>query len=118
MATYYFVPVVIKTLGALGEGASTFFYDLGLLIATVASEPRSYEFLLQRLSVAVQRGNAACVLRTFSRQRNWTIIIYLQISFAFHCVIFFHFKCLILLDLYIDELLSFNVVSWQLHVGL
>jgi len=33
-------------------------------MAEVNKEPRSTMFLRQRLSVAVQRGNAACTLRT------------------------------------------------------
>ena len=51
---YYFVPVAVEMLGALGEEAFAFFCDLGNRIAAVTSEPRSYqfyEFLLQRLSV-------------------------------------------------------------------
>ena len=38
--------------------------DLGRRIATVTGERRASEFLLQRLSVAIQRGNASCVLGT------------------------------------------------------
>ena len=56
--------MAVETLGALGEDASIFFRDLGHRIAAVTLEPRSYQFLMQRLSVAVQRGNAACVLGT------------------------------------------------------
>jgi len=53
-AQYSFVPVAVESLGALGEEASDFFHNLGHQIT----------FLLQRLSVAVQRDNAACVLGT------------------------------------------------------
>ena len=56
--------MAVETLGALGEEACTFFRDLEHWIQAVTSEPRSVQFLMQRLSVAVQRGNAACVLGT------------------------------------------------------
>ena len=51
-----------QTLGALGEEATAFLKDLGGRIAEVTKERRAVEFLLQRISVAIQRGNAACVL--------------------------------------------------------
>ena len=63
-AMYRFTPIAVETIGALGEEASTFFRDLGRRITAVTSEPRSLQFLLQRLSVTIQRGNAACVLGT------------------------------------------------------
>jgi hypothetical protein len=63
-ATYTFTPVAVETLGPLGDEASKFFRDIGNRIATATSEQRSHQFLMQRLSVAIQRGNAACVLGT------------------------------------------------------
>ena len=56
---YRFTPIAVETLGALGDEASAFFGDLGRRIASVTAEPRSSQFLMQRLSVALQRGNAA-----------------------------------------------------------
>ena len=44
--------------------ATAFLKDLGGRIAAVTKERRAVEFLLQRISVAIQRGNAACVLGT------------------------------------------------------
>jgi len=38
--------------------------QLGRRIASSTAEPRSFSFLMQRLSVAVQRGNAVCVTGT------------------------------------------------------
>ena len=62
--TYCFVPVAIETFGSLGETAIDFLRDLGRRIAKVTGERRATEFLLQRISCAIQRGNAACVLGT------------------------------------------------------
>jgi len=63
-ARYSFVPVAVESRGVLGEEASDFFRNLGHRITSVTTEPRSFLFLVQRLSVAVQCGNAACVLGT------------------------------------------------------
>jgi len=68
-----FAPVAVAKLGALGGEASHFFRNIGQRIANATGEPRSYQFLMQqRLSVSVQRGNAAlfwgqCLLHT-----DWT----------------------------------------------
>jgi hypothetical protein len=59
-----FIPIAIETLGAIGEEATQFIQELGFRIAAATNEPRSLAFLWQRLSVAVQQGNAACVLGT------------------------------------------------------
>jgi hypothetical protein len=42
----------------------TLLLDIGQRIAAVIGELRSLEFLMQRRSVSVQRGEAACVLGT------------------------------------------------------
>lgn len=59
-----FVPFVIETSGVWGEQAMTLVNEVGRRLAEVSHELRSTTFLRQRLSVAVQRGNAFCVLGT------------------------------------------------------
>ena len=63
-ATHHFVPIAIETLGVVGEEGSIFFKYLGRHIADVTQEQQSLQFLLQRVLIAVQRGNAASVLGT------------------------------------------------------
>jgi hypothetical protein len=63
-SSFCFVPVAVETMGALGDGAVELIYDLGRRISEVTGERRATEFLLQRLSIAIQRGNAASVLGT------------------------------------------------------
>jgi len=46
------------------QDANDFLHELGGRIAAATGDPRSSELLFQQLSVAVQRGNAACVLGT------------------------------------------------------
>ena len=54
-------------MGSMGEKEATFFFwDIGPRIAVAAGEPRSTQFLFQRLSIAIQRGNAASVVGTAS----------------------------------------------------
>jgi len=54
----------METLGAVRESTLDFIQELGRRIASSTAEPHSFSFLLQRLSVAVQRGNAIYVTDT------------------------------------------------------
>lgn len=56
--------MAIETIGAYGEGAWQFLLELGRRLKIVSQDSRATSFLFQRLSVAMQRGNAACVLGT------------------------------------------------------
>jgi hypothetical protein len=69
---YIFQPIAIETLGALGSGAVEFFNDLGRRMRTVTQDTRAGMFLMQRLSVAIQRGNAACILGTVADDDFYT----------------------------------------------
>ena len=57
-----FVPVAIETSGVWGRQAFELVNKIGRRIATLTHEPRSTAFLRQRISVAVQRGNAFLIL--------------------------------------------------------
>ena len=63
---YIFQPIAIETLGAFGSSAINFFNDLGHRMRAVSQDTRAGMFLMQRLSVAMQRGNAACILGTIA----------------------------------------------------
>lgn len=67
-ASYIFQPIAIETLGAFGNDATDFITELGRRLQIVTQDTRARMFLLQRLSVAMQRGNAACVLGTASEK--------------------------------------------------
>ena len=53
--THHFVPVAVETLGAMGAEALVFFKEVAHHIASVTNEPRSYQYLLQQVAVAIQR---------------------------------------------------------------
>ena len=76
-ALYRFVPIAVETLGVPGDEALAFFRDLGKRIADVTDEPRSFQFLMQRVSVAIQRGNAACIVGTVPSSAGWDELFYL-----------------------------------------
>jgi len=62
-----FLPFAIETSGVWGDAAMSLVKDIGHRIASVTHDQRSTKFLRQRISTAVQRGNAFCVLGTFPR---------------------------------------------------
>lgn len=59
-----FIPIAIETLGAFGPKTLVFLKDLGRRIQYQSNEPKSLTYMLQRLSVAVQRGNSASIMGT------------------------------------------------------
>ena len=76
-ALYRFIPIAIETSGVPGVEALSFFHDLGQRIAVATAEPRSFQFLMQRLSVAIQRGNAACIVWTVPPSVGWDELFYI-----------------------------------------
>ena len=61
---YYFVPVGMETYGAFGPQGLKLLKKIGKKISEVTWEKRSTYFLLQSISMATQRANAACVMGT------------------------------------------------------
>ena len=66
-SSHLFVPFAVETSGVLGEAAEKFVGELGRHLCKTTGEPHSCERLLQRISTAVQRGNAAAVFGTMGR---------------------------------------------------
>jgi len=62
--SHHFVPVAVETMGVFGPKTRSFLRDLGHRIANATQDPLSNLYLRQRISVAVQRGNAAAILGT------------------------------------------------------
>ena len=54
--------VAFETLGAFRRETTAFIQDLGQRLITTTSDPMSRAVLLQRIAVAIQRGNAAYFL--------------------------------------------------------
>ena len=58
---HMFSPIAIETLGAIGPKSLALLKEFRRRIRAESGEPKSTEYLLQRLSVAVQRGNSTSV---------------------------------------------------------
>ena len=65
-AKYFFVPIACESLGVFGAETLSFLKDLGHRLHKTTGDSQSYQFLLQCLSVAIQRGNSTSVLGTLS----------------------------------------------------
>ena len=68
--THVFVLLAFETLGAWGEQAKVFVAQLGRRITGVMADVRETDFLRQRLSVAIQRGNALAIRGSLGLHKN------------------------------------------------
>ena len=59
--TYFFVPLACEVTGVWNAEAEEFFNCLGSHISGATGDARETTFLYQRLSIALQKGNAACI---------------------------------------------------------
>jgi hypothetical protein len=77
LSRYLFVPFAVETLGPFGEEALALVKDLGRRISDNTGEIRSKSFLTQRISIAIQRGNAASIFSTIPSSSKLNEIYYL-----------------------------------------
>ena len=61
---HHFVPVAIETTGVFGPEAREFIKEVAKRVKLEMKEEKAHSYLLQQISVAVQRGNAAAILGT------------------------------------------------------
>ena len=59
---YIFQPVALKVQGSLGESSEIFITRLCKMLCRSHDDQRTGSFLKQRISMALQINNAACVL--------------------------------------------------------
>ena len=62
ISCYHFVPIATETLGVFGLEAWSFLKELGYHFRDTTVDPLSHHFLLQRISAAIQQGNATAIL--------------------------------------------------------
>lgn len=65
---YIFLPFAVETMGPWGGEARRFVADIKPLLRNATGDPRSCYFFIQRISLAIQRGNAASILGTMPAQ--------------------------------------------------
>ena len=59
-----FIPVAVETYGAWGQQGLKFIKEIGRKMRDVTGEKRSKFFLSQNISMAIQKGNSACIMGT------------------------------------------------------
>ena len=73
-SSFQFAPVGIETLGAWGESAKSLVHKIGMRIREATGDNRATTFLIQRLSIDIQRGNAISVMATIPSYKDWRVI--------------------------------------------
>ena len=63
-------PVAIETFGPWAPMGIKLIKEVGRKICDLTGEKRSTSYLLQSISIAIQRGNAASVMGTVYNDRN------------------------------------------------
>ena len=74
---YKFTPVAIETLGPWGPSADSFVRELGNRLSVLTGEPRSADFLRQRICLALQWGNAICIKQSLPSNADFNEIFYI-----------------------------------------
>lgn len=74
-SNYNFTPLAFETFGAVGPETMVFLKKLGKLMKKSTGEPRSLDYLLQRVSIAIQRGNAVCIRDTYEDGRDFNVFV-------------------------------------------
>ena len=72
-----FSPAAFETFGPWGPGAKDLINEIGRRAFLRSGEPRTMNFLRQRISIEIQRGNAASVLGTFEYSRGLEEVFYI-----------------------------------------
>jgi hypothetical protein len=67
---FLFAPLGFETLGPWGPEAKRLLSTIGSRLRSLSGEPRAFDFLQQRVSIEIQRGNAASVLGSFPSTSN------------------------------------------------
>ena len=62
---FIFQPVAVETSGAVGKSTIQLFMDLGRRLAVRFQDQRGSDFLFQRVSLAILRGNAFSILQSY-----------------------------------------------------
>ena len=67
---YHFIPIAVETFGAWGQEGLKFIKEIGKKITQKTSDKNATNHIIQAISMAVQRGNAASIMGTLGPQRK------------------------------------------------
>ena len=65
--SYTFIPLAFETYGPINDMGTKFLQELGRRLRTIGDDHRESAFLLQRISITVQRFNAIALLTLLPR---------------------------------------------------
>ncbi|KAL1446882.1 hypothetical protein WDU94_010923, partial [Cyamophila willieti] len=74
---HHFLAFAVETLGPWPDETINFIDRLGGLLYEASQEPRSRSFLVERISLSIQRGNSASVLGSLPPSSSFEEIFYL-----------------------------------------
>ena len=66
LQTHLFTPIAIETGGVWNNQASEFVKELGKRITIITEEVRETSYIVQQVSVAIQRGNMLSFIGSFT----------------------------------------------------
>ena len=93
---YIFQPVALEVQGPLGESSEIFITRLCKVLCRSHEDQRAGSFLKQRVAMALQIGNAACVLGTVNDRDAFEEIFFAHDEVNVHCSpakeVFFHYR--------------------------
>ena len=69
---YDFVAIAVETLGPMNEDGVNFLLEIGRRLSSISGDPRETSFLLQRVSVTLQRYTTPSPFEAVSR--NWGVL--------------------------------------------
>ena len=84
---YLFQPLAFEIQDAAGPSTELFLSKLCMNLSICTEEPRAGSFLKQRISLAIQIANAACVLGTINDKNNF------RRNFLFVTLVYYVFSC-------------------------
>ena len=69
-SSYQFIPVAVETCDSFSPKTHELVSELGHRVRRATLEENSHQYLVQRITIAVQRGNAASVLGSLGSQNS------------------------------------------------
>ena len=81
--SFHFSPLCVETLGAWGSCAHLLARRIGSRVMEQSGDNRATQFLIQKVTIDVQRGNAASVLATIPSSQDWAEFECLLLIYSF-----------------------------------
>jgi hypothetical protein len=76
-STFIFQPIAVETLGSWSTSGLRFIKGLGEKVSVQTGEKKATSYLLQSISIAIQRGNAVSIMATVPPSRNLDELFYI-----------------------------------------